>query len=452
MTVRTPRVLLVDDDASIRRGIERPLRKAGYDVLGADSGAQAIAMCAEQPPDVVITDLRMPVMDGVQLLQQLRKQDASIPVIVVTGATEVSEAVRAVRAGADDYLCKPFDVEVLLLAIERAFERRNVRAEAENLRRQFRERDGEGLQGLVGSSAPIQAVYRIARQVASARASVLITGESGTGKGEVARTIHKLSPRASLPYVVIHCSGADAQEHAMFGSEARASSDFVMGRIERAGAGTLFLDSIDRLSLDLQTKILRLLQERAFERVGGVEPVPSEARIIASTSKDLGEEVANGRFREDLFYRLAVVRIDMPPLRVRGGDVISLAMHFLQRFAEENQKPVQGFAEDARTKILEYSWPGNVRELENAVERAVILCEGDRVGAADLPFEARAIANGALRIPGSSMADVERYVITKTLESVDGSTTRAADILKLSVRTIQYRLGQYGIASSKRPR
>jgi two-component system response regulator HydG len=450
------RVLVVDDEASARSGLEKLLRQAGYRVNTAKDGNEALALAAEEPPEVVVTDLKMPEMDGMTLLAKLRESDRDLPVIVATAFGDVSSAVAAMRAGASDYLTKPIDFDALLMAIERARERRALRVEAENLRRQLRERDAEGLQGLIGASPAMQKVYRVARQVAASRATVLITGESGTGKGELARAIHALSPRAKLPFVSLHCAAVPESllESEMFGHEKGSftgADKRRVGRFEQAAGGTLFLDEIGEISPLVQTKLLRVLQERSLERVGGNETISVDVRVIAATNRDLSAEVREGRFREDLYYRLNVVHLDMPALRLRGSDVLVLANAFLRRFAEDNKKPVEDFSEDARTKILAHRWPGNVRELENAVERAVVLCEGSRIEADDLPFEAAQPMRGPMRVPGATMAEIERWAILATLEATGGSTAKAAELLDISVRTIQYRLHEYGLAGKERP-
>ena len=449
------RILVVDDEPSARRGLEKLLRQVGYAVDTAKDGKEALAVASEHPPDVVVTDLRMPEMDGMALLGKLRESDPDLPVIVATAFGEVSSAVTAMRAGAADYLTKPIDFDALLLAIERARERRALCVEAENLRRQLRERDSGGLHGLIGASPAMQKIYRVARQVASSRATVLITGESGTGKGELARAIHVLGPRSKAGFISLHCSAIPESllESEMFGHETGSftgADKRRIGRFEQADGGTLFLDEIGEISPLVQTKLLRVLQERTLERVGGNETLSVDVRVIAATNRDLAAEVREGRFREDLYYRLNVVHLEMPPLRLRGSDVLVLANTFLQRFAEDNRKPVEDFSEGARTKLLAHRWPGNVRELENAIERAVVLCEGSRIEADDLPFEAAQPMKGALRVPGSTMAEIERWAILATLEATEGSTTKAAELLDLSVRTIQYRLHQYGLAGKDR--
>jgi len=444
------RILVVDDEESACTVLETLLQHEGFAVRTAANGVAALRVATEFAPDVVVTDLKMPEMDGIELLKKLREQDSALPVIVTTASGDLSSAVAAMRAGADDYLAKPIDVDALLLSIERTTQHRALRAEADNLRRQARQPEGEGLQGLIGTSAAMQNVYRVARQVAGSRATVIITGESGTGKGELARALHTLSPRASAPFVALHCAALAESllESELFGHEKGSFTGAEKrrpGRFEQADGGTLFLDEIGDISPLLQVKLLRVLQERSFERVGGNETVNVDVRMIAATNRDLAKDVREGRFREDLYYRLNVVRIDMPPLRLRGGDAVVLANHFLRHFAEENHSPVRTFTERARLKIAKHRWPGNVRALENAVERAVVLAEGSQIDEGDLPFESEPDVQAGVRIPGSTMVEIERHVILATLEATSGSTVKAAEILDISVRTIQYRLHDYGL-------
>jgi two-component system response regulator HydG len=447
------RVLVVDDEPATRSALGQLLSADGYIVDSAEDGIAALAVASDRPPDAVITDLDMPRMNGMELLAELRKQDNEVPVIVVTSLTDMTAAIQAMRAGATDYLTKPVDFDALGVALERALELREIRTEAQNLRRQLRERDADGLLGLLGTSPVMQKVYRVARQVASSRATVLITGESGTGKGELARSIHAIGARAAKPFVTLHCSALAESllESELFGHEKGSFTGAERrraGRFEQADGGTLFLDEIGEITPATQVKLLRVLQERTFERVGGNESLNVDVRVIAATNKDLTAEVQAGRFREDLYYRLNVVHIEMPPLRLRGADVVTLADHFLRKFALDNHKRIEGFTAEARAKLIGHRWPGNVRALENAIERAVVLSDGQLLVPDDLPFEETPDSLGALRIPGSTMAEIERYAITKTLEAI-GSTTKAADVLDISVRTIQYRLHQYGIVKPK---
>ena len=447
------RILVVDDERDARSGLQKLLSADGYTVDVAEDGIAALAVAAEHPPDIVVTDVDMPRMDGIELIQKLHEQDKDLPIIVTTAITDLAPAVAAMRAGAEDYLAKPIDIDALSLIVERALERRDVKVEAENLRRQIRERDSGGLQALIGASPAMQKVYRTARQVAGSRATVLITGESGTGKGELARAIHALGTRASKPFVQLHCAALPETllESELFGHEKGSFTGADrrrIGRFEQADGGTLFLDEIGEISALTQVKLLRLLQERTFERVGGNETLQADVRVIAATNRDLAADVRDGRFREDLYYRLNVVHVEMPPLRLRGSDVLTLADHFLHKFALENHKRIEGLTDQARAKLRSHRWPGNVRELENAMERAIVLCSGSLVDADDLPFESAPDAVGSARIPGSTMAELERYAILKTIEASDGSTTRAAELLGISIRTIQYRLHQYGCAKS----
>jgi len=450
------RILVVDDEASARSGLEKLLRQEGYAVDVASDGAAALEVVADHPIDVVVSDLKMPGMDGVELMKRLHEKHRDLPVIVVTAFGDITSAVGAMRGGAMDYLTKPVDFDALVLSIERALESRDLRVEAEGLRRQLRERDGTGLEGMIGTSSAMQKIYRLAQQVASARATVLITGESGTGKGELARAIHARSPRAKGPFVPVHCSALAETllESELFGHEKGSftgADKRRIGRFEQANGGTVFLDEVGEISLGTQVKLLRVLQERTFERVGGNEPITVDVRLIAATNRDLASDVQEGRFREDLFYRLNVIHVEMPPLRMREGDVILLAQHFLRKYSNDNHKRIEGFTDAARAKLLSHRWPGNVRELENAVERAVVLCEGTVIDEPHLPVATTPVVKGgALRIPGATMAEIERHAILSTLEAVGGSTSKAAEMLDISVRTIQYRLHEYGVAGKEK--
>jgi two-component system response regulator HydG len=449
-----PRILVVDDELAARTALRDLLSMKGYDVDLAADGAAALARLAELPPDLVITDLDMPRLSGLQLLEALRERNAELPAIVLTSATEVRTAVAALRAGAVDYVTKPLELDVLLLAVERALEQHGIRIENENMRRQLPEQQGKAFQGLLGTSPVMQEVYRLARRVAASSATVLITGESGTGKSELARAIHALSARSAGPFVDLQCASLaeSVLESELFGHERGAFTGADRrraGRFEQANGGTLFLDEVGEISMSTQVKLLTVLQERRFERVGGNEPIHIDVRIIAATNRDLKGDVVAKRFREDLYYRLNVVEVEMPPLRSRGGDILTLANHFLQRFALENEKEISGFTDRARQKLRSYRWPGNVRELENAIERAVVLCEGDQLDEEYLPEGSFSSAEiDPVSLPGSTLADLEKYTILSTLASVEGSSARTAEILEVSIRTVQYRLREYGIIRS----
>jgi two-component system, NtrC family, response regulator HydG len=449
------RILVVDDEPSSRAGLDKVLGQEGYAVDAVDGGPRALEVAAERPPDVVVTDLKMAGMDGIELMGKLHELYPGLPVIVATAFGDVGSAVVAMRAGAEDYLTKPIDVDALVLTIERSLMRRDLKVEAENLRRQLREQAGEGLRGLIGTSPAMQQVYRLARQVAPSRATVLVTGESGTGKGELAKAIHETSQRSKGPFIQLHCAALAESilESELFGHERGSFTGAErrrIGRFEQAEGGTLFLDEIGEIPMATQVKLLRVLQERTFERVGGNESIHIDVRLMAATNRDLAADVRDGRFREDLYYRLNVVQIDVPPLRLRSGDVLVLAQHFVQRFALENHKRIEGLTDRARAKILGHKWPGNVRELENAMERAVVLAEGTLLGEEDLPVDVAPLSQGGLRVPGATMADIERFAILATLEATGGSTSKAAEMLDISVRTIQYRLNEYRMAAKTR--
>jgi two-component system response regulator HydG len=390
----------------------------------------------------------MPGMDGLELLRRARELQPDLVVVLMTAFAEVETAVKAMQEGAEHYLTKPLQIEELVLVLRRALDRRSLQNEASELRARLKDR--LRFDNIVGASPAMQEVFDVVEQVAPTKASVLITGESGTGKELVAQAIHENSPRAAAPFVKLHCAALAETilESELFGHEKGSFTGAAgrrEGRFQQADGGTLFLDEIGEISPAIQVKLLRFLQEKTFERVGGNETVKVDVRIIAATNRDLAAEVAAGRFREDLYYRLNVVNIEMPPLRARPSDLLPLATHFLQRFAKENGKRIDGFADDAVERIAGYRWPGNVRELENIIERAVILCEGPKLTAKHLPAGVGPTVRGAMRIPGSTMAEIERHAILTTLEACGGRTSQAAQMLDISVRKIQYKLLEYGV-------
>ena len=442
------RVLVADDEASARTGLANLLRDEGFDVTLAEDGQRALARVQEIAPDVLVTDLRMPGLDGLELLRRAREVDPEIVVILATAFADVETAVRAMHEGAEHYLTKPVQFDELLLVIRRALERRKLRDEATELR--VRLKDRLSFDNIVGSSPAMQEVFNVIQQVAPTKASVLITGESGTGKELVAQAIHEHGPRAGAPFVKLHCAALAETilESELFGHERGAFTGAAgrrEGRFKQADGGTLFLDEIGEISPAIQVKLLRFLQERSFERVGGNETLKVDVRVIAATNRDLPTEVTAGKFREDLYYRLNVVNIEMPPLRARPSDLLPLAVHFLARFSKENGKRIEGFADDAVERIASYRWPGNVRELENVIERAVILCDGPTLTAKHLPAGVGAVSRGSIRMPGSTLEEVERHLILTTLEACGGRTSQAAQMLDISVRKIQYKLHEYGI-------
>ncbi len=445
------RILVVDDEPNARSALAELLRDEGYAVEVAADGFKALPKLEEFAPDLLLTDLRMPGLNGIELLHKARALDPEIAAVVMTAHGEVETAVAAMREGAADYLNKPLVFDELKIVLDRALERRRLRREAGLLRERLSKR--HRLDAVIGSSPAMQKVFDIVLQIAPSRATVLIEGESGTGKELIAAAVHEHSPRAPHPFVKLHCAALAETllESELFGHEKGAFTGAASrrdGRFQQADGGTLFLDEIGEISPGVQVKLLRFLQEREFERVGGNQTIKVDVRIVAATNRDLKQRVKDGAFREDLYYRLNVVSIEMAPLRARPGDIPLLAMHFLRKYTEENGKAIAGFTDDALAGLVRYRWPGNVRELENAVERAVVICRGDQIRAEDLiptitsADPARA-GDFFPAVPGASMADLERYAILKTLEHVGGSTSKAAELLGISARTIQYRLREY---------
>jgi DNA-binding NtrC family response regulator len=440
-------ILVVDDEANARTALSELLRDEGYRVETAADGFKAMGKLADFGPDVVLTDLKMPGMDGLELLQKVRGHDEDIVVVVMTAFGAVETAVAAMKEGAADYLTKPLNMTELVLVLAREMERRRLRREAGQLRARLAER--YSFENIIGSAPVMQEIFKTVEQVAGSRASVLITGESGTGKELIAAAIHQRSPRARGPFVKLHCAALAETilESELFGHERGSFTGAVGrrdGRFSQAHGGTLFLDEIGEISPAVQVKLLRFLQEHEFERVGGNETVRVDVRVLAATNRDLKAEVDKGRFREDLYYRLNVINLQMPSLRQRPSDVPLLAMHFLRKYRVENGKTLDGFADDALARLSSYNWPGNVRELENVVERAVVLCRGNQIVAGDLPPNVVPARDGVgIRIPGSTMDEIEQYAILKALEATGGSTSKAADMLGISVRKIQYKLHEY---------
>jgi len=442
------RILIVDDEANARAALSEILHEDGYVTETAADGFKALGKLSEFEPDVVLTDLKMPGLDGIGLMEKGREILPGAVFVVMTAFGTIGSAVDAVKRGADNYLTKPLDFDALAVIVERAMEK--SRLVRENLRLRERLRERNVMSHIVGDSPRMKALLELVDQVAKSRASVLIVGESGTGKELIAEAIHRASPRAKAPLVRLNCAALaeGLLESELFGHEKGAFTGAVTrreGRFKQADQGTLFLDEVSEIPAATQVKLLRFLQERAFERVGGNETLHVDVRIIAATNRDLAGLIAEGRFREDLFYRLNVVSLEIPPLRERASDIPALAMFFLARYAEENGKRIEGFDDEALGALGAYRWPGNVRELENAVERAVVLCDEGRVARRHLPanIAPKEAPDGPPRIPGSSIDDIERFAILKTLEMCGGSTSKAAAVLGISSRKIQYKLHEY---------
>ena len=448
---RSGRILVVDDEVNARTALAELLREEGFEVETAADAFKGLGKYEGFSPHIVITDLKMPGMDGIELVKKLRALEDPPGVIVMTAYGAVSSALDAMRAGAAEYLTKPLNFDELLVVVDKVMEHIRLARETRQLRQRVRDRVAPS--NIIGGAPPMQRVFEIIDQVAPSKATVLITGESGTGKELVANAIHQRSPRVNGPFVKLHCAALAETllESELFGHERGAFTGAATrkdGRFSLADGGTLFLDEIGEISPSVQVKLLRFLQEHEFERVGGTQTIHVDVRVIAATNKNLAEEVRAGRFREDLYYRLNVVTIEMPTLRARKADIATLAKFFLDRYAKENGKQVESLAPQTLDLLQAYDWPGNVRELENAIERAVVLANGPVLEPRHLPPNVRPTAapTGMPPIPGSTLAELERYAILESLKATGGSTSKAAEMLGISVRTIQYRLHDYNAA------
>ncbi|MBK9518813.1 MAG: sigma-54-dependent Fis family transcriptional regulator [Anaeromyxobacter sp.] len=444
------RILIVEDEANARAALTTILLEEGFEVAVAANGEEALALLPGFAPAAVLADVRMPRMDGMTLLKRAREQGSDAVFVMMTAFASVEAAVEAMRAGAENYLVKPLDTNAVLVVLEKALEKLRLQRDTQNLRERVRER--YRFHNIVGDAPELQAVFDVVKRAASTKATVLILGESGTGKSLIAQAIHEDSPRAAKPFVKVNLAALSETliESELFGHEKGAFTGAVGkrdGRFDLADGGTIFLDEFGDIPLGLQVKLLRVIQSQEFERVGGNETRKVDVRVVAATNKDLLEMVRSGRFREDLYYRLNVVAVTLPPLRSRKGDIPSLVSHFMDLYSRSYGKEIKGLAPGTLNALLSHDWPGNVRELENVVERAVVLCKSTELTAEDLPPALRGPrprerSPGAL-IPGATLYEIEREAILRTLEMVGGSTSRAAEILGISVRKIQYRLKEY---------
>ena len=447
-------VMVVDDERTQLEFVGGFLRKAGFDVVLMESAAQAAERFRKEPFDLVLTDQRMPEMSGIDLLKQCRAADPEVAVVIMTAYGSIETAVSAMKEGATDYLTKPLNLEELLLRIERVKRSHQLVRENTELREALQER--HRIEGIIGESGQMQEVLDLVRRVAPSDATVLLRGESGTGKELIAKAIHYASARRNGPLVKVNCAALPETllESELFGHEKGAfTGAFAMrkGRFEIADKGTLFLDEIGDLPAHLQAKLLRVLQEKEFERVGSNRAITSDVRIITATHRDLEQSMRDGSFREDLYYRLNVVTIILPPLRDRRQDLSALIDHFLRKFAEKNGKTIQGFSHEARDALLRYDYPGNVRELENLVERAIVLTRDDVIRLGELPLtikETRAGTGDQTNL-SAVVEGMERRMIADALEAAGGVQTKAADSLGISERALRYKLRKYGLRDDK---
>jgi len=453
------KILIVDDEPRFCEVFSMILSDLGAEIATAGSGEDALALLQSGRPDLVLTDMAMPGMDGLTLLAKIKALYSDLPVLMVTAYGSIESAVKAMRAGAFDFVTKPVEEETLLMTVRRALDYVGVVAENRALRRELEGR--YDFRSILGEAPEMIKALKMAGDVGKTETTVLILGESGTGKELVARAIHFNSPRAKGPFIPINCAAIPETllESELFGHEKGAFTGADRrreGRVEASNGGTLFLDEIGDMPLPLQAKILRLLQEREFQRVGGREPLKADVRFLCATNRDLSKAVRDGKFREDLYYRINVFPIQLPSLRERGQDVLLLARAFLKKYAREMGKPVQNFSRDAQALLLHYRWPGNIRELENVIERAIILTDGDTLQADALPGELRATeAPGATTPDGSrkftlpqdgiSLDALEKDLVVQALERTRFNQTRAARLLGLTRATLRYRIEKYKI-------
>jgi DNA-binding NtrC family response regulator len=450
------RILVVDDEESIRQGLSRVLAAEGYAVDTAADAEAALRVALASPPDLVISDLNLPGKNGLELIAELQERGDEATFVVLTGHGSIDSAIEATRRGVYDYLVKPIDRPRLTTVVRKGLERAALRREVQHLRREMI--SAGRFQELVGCSPPMMEIYRLLEQIAPSSASVLITGESGTGKELIARTIHRLSPRASARLVAINCAAIPENllESEIFGHEKGAFTGATATRpgcFELAHQGTLLLDEIGEMPPDLQTKLLRVLEDGMVRRVGGANEMRVDVRVLAATNVPVEELTRERGFREDLYYRLNVFAIRIPPLRERREDISPLAEHFLAVFARENGKQVAGFSDDATELLLRHGWPGNARELRNAVQRAVILCSDGEILPRHLPDSLRgrvrrpvaAGEDGSVSIPvGTSIEEAEKALILETLAAHGGNKTRTAEVLGVSAKTLYSKLRRYG--------
>jgi two-component system response regulator AtoC len=445
------RILIADDEKNMRWVLAEALRGEGFDISEAENGKEALASVSDSPPDAMLLDHRMPEPDGMEVLRRVRGKGLNFPIIMLTAHGNVETAVEAMKAGASEYLTKPFDLEELKLVLGKAMQYSDLAAEVERLRGEL---DKEwDVQGIVASEPRMLEVIETVHKVAPTNATAMIYGESGTGKELIARALHNLSPRASRPFISVSAGALPETllESELFGYEKGAFTGAMTpkpGRFEMANGGTLFLDEIGDISGATQVKLLRVLQERQFERLGGTRSIDVDVRVVAATNQDLQQLIADGIFREDLFYRLNVVPIHLPPLRSRAADIPLLVAHFLEKSGAGTKR----ISPDAMEAMVNYQWPGNIRELENTIERMVILSHGDEITVDDLPSEVRSgygisVNPQAFQLPdeGIDLEEVEMDLVKQALDRSGGSAPKAAKLLGLTTKTLEARMQRFGL-------
>ncbi len=442
-------IMVVDDELSIREAFYDWLKQDGYEVETAADGLEALAKVKERHYDIMLVDVKMPQMDGMTVLKRLKEDERDTAVVMMTAHGAIQDAVAAMKLGASDYLLKPFELDELSLTIEKLVQMQTLAME--NLILKDRVASISRFENLVGQSPPMLRLFETISNVAQSDATVLITGETGTGKELVARTIHSHSPRGYSPFIAINCGAFTEHllESELFGHEKGAFTDAKFtkkGRLEMANAGTLFLDEIGDISMKMQIDLLRVLETHEFTRVGGTTTIHSNFRVIAATHQDLKESIQNRSFRQDLFYRLNVIHLEVPPLRERPEDIPLLAQHFLRRYATETGKKIDSIHPEALAAMRRYSWPGNIRELQNAIERAVVVGKGRQIKPADLPFALT--ADDAAEVASLSLEEIERRHIALVLATEGGHISNAAKVLRINRGTLYEKMKKYGLMPS----
>ncbi|MCM1321970.1 MAG: sigma-54 dependent transcriptional regulator [Bacteroides sp.] len=441
------KILIIDDEKNIREGLSDFLQMDGYETVLAENGREGLAFIAKGDIDLVITDLRMPEVSGAEILSKVTAETPGVPVIILTGHGSIDSAVDAMRNGAYDFLTKPLNLDQLGLIVRRALQGRELAMHHRRLLEELEHK--KTFESIIGKSAEMQKIFGMIRRVADSKASVLITGESGVGKELIANAIHNLSSRKDKPLVKVHCAALSENllESELFGHEKGAFTGAVArkrGRFELAHGGTIFLDEIGEIDQNVQIKILRVLQDKRFERVGGEETLEVDARVIAATNRDLEKEISSGRFREDLYYRLNVVHIHVPPLRERKDDIPLMVTAFLQEFAQENGKQITGIDARARSALYKYDWPGNIRQLRNCIESAVVMCGGSVISMCDLPPSiSGSEEDDVIRVPaGITLDEAEQIIIRQNLAIQKGNKSKTAEVLGIGRKTLHRKLGE----------
>jgi DNA-binding NtrC family response regulator len=441
----------VDDEPDMAENVGLIVERAGYETTVETESTRVVNLLETKQPDLVVTDLMMPEMNGVELLEEIKVSHPQLPVIVVTAFASVDSAVEAMKKGASDYLSKPFSPEELLMRVEKALAWTELKEENRALRERFEEEDR--YKEIIGESSALQEILRMVDKVAATEARVLLVGESGTGKELIARNIHRRSSRRNRPFFAINCGALPENllESELFGHERGAFTGAVgskKGIFEVADGGTFFLDEVSETSGSFQTKLLRVLQDGEFLRVGGTRPLKTDVRLISATNQDLHRCISDGRLREDLFYRLSVIQIQLPPLRERSEDIPLLVSHFLSIYSRQIKKRLKGVCSDAMDALGRHSWPGNIRELENVIERAVIMADGDEIGLEDLPSDLLGSRAEEPRQPMEELKDMERELLLRTLRECRWNRSRAAKKLGIGRRTLYDKLARLGIPLS----